>query len=126
MHCLVSVGPGCALASAAPPRLPHHLGFVSADSGNCNSDSHFRDSTCSTFHPKTDVLPAAAKREYRMLHSLPRLVSLRLPRLLHSSKMATSASSSPIIGVIGGSGLYKLQGLKVIEQIEVKTVRPTP
>jgi purine nucleoside phosphorylase len=40
--------------------------------------------------------------------------------------MATSASSSPIIGVIGGSGLYKLQGLKVIEQIEVKTVRPTP
>lgn len=33
-----------------------------------------------------------------------------------------SASSRPIIGVIGGSGLYKLQGLKVLQQINVKTV----
>lgn len=35
---------------------------------------------------------------------------------------AAALQAKPIIGVIGGSGLYKLQGLKVIQQIDVKTV----
>ncbi|PWN30691.1 purine phosphorylase [Jaminaea rosea] len=34
--------------------------------------------------------------------------------------------AKPIIGVIGGSGLYKLQGLKVVQQIEVKTPWGSP
>ena len=45
------------------------------------------------------------------------------PRLPLSPSLRVSMSQhKPIIGVIGGSGLYKLQGFKVLEQIEVKTV----
>ncbi|CAO1615132.1 unnamed protein product [Sympodiomycopsis kandeliae] len=64
---------------------------------------------------------ARTNKEDRYVSSHRMKLRLSLSRYSPRSLLASMSKFQPIIGVIGGSGLYKLQGLKVLEQIEVQT-----